>query len=183
MASLGPRSPSIVKNPIVPLVLNVDNKFEKLTALTTDGNTLKFFGHLSDRHGQQKKIIRVARHGKDSKIRKPVLAEKPRENFNVDKSALSPRFKEEQTKSMQKYQRELEFKNRVLREKEKAVFNEGMMKKLNSSQISTVDLKSERTLTNHRQSKKHLATVNSSGSINEAYSQMQMANQDIQNID
>ena len=36
-----------------------------------------------------------------------------------------------------------------------------MLKKLSSKQISTNDLKSERTLTNYRQSKKHLATVNS----------------------
>ena len=35
--------------------------------------------------------------------------------------------REEQTKSMKKYEKELQFKNRVLREKEKAVFNQGMM--------------------------------------------------------
>ena len=76
--------------------------------------------------------------------------------------------REEQTKSMKKYEKELQFKNRVLREKEKAVFNQGVLKKLSSNKISTNDLKSERTLTNYRQSKKHLATVNSSGSfINE----------------
>ena len=49
---------------------------------------------------------------------------------------------------MQKYEKELKFKNRVLKEKEKAVYNQGMLKKLTSNDISTNDLKSERTLTN-----------------------------------
>ena len=40
---------------------------------------------------------------------------------------------EEQTKSMQKYERELRFKNRVLREKEKAIFNKAVMKKLSQN--------------------------------------------------
>ena len=49
-----------------------------------------------------------------------------------------------------------------------------MLKKLSQKQISTSDLKSERTLTNYRQSKKHLNTVNSSGSFinEEVYSLM-----------
>ena len=66
---------------------------------------------------------------------------------------------------MQKYEKELKFKNRILKEKEKAIFNQGVMKKLSKQQISTSDLKSERTLSNYRKSKKHLPTVNSSGSF------------------
>ena len=31
---------------------------------------------------------------------------------------------------MQKYEKELKFKNRILKEKEKAIFNQGVMKKL-----------------------------------------------------
>ena len=52
-----------------------------------------------------------------------------------------------------------------------------MMKKLSKQQISTNDLKSEHTLTNYRQSKKHLYTVTSSGSLanDEVYSQGVMA--------
>ena len=34
---------------------------------------------------------------------------------------------------MQKYERELRFKNRVLREKEKAIFNKAVMKKLSQN--------------------------------------------------
>lgn len=51
--------------------------------------------------------------------------------------------KNEQTKSMQKYEQELRFKNRVLKEKEKAIFNKEMLKKLSRNNISMEDLKSE----------------------------------------
>ena len=95
--------------------------------------------------------------------------------------------KNEQTKSMQKYEKELRFKNRVLKEKEKAIFNKEMLKKLTRNNISMEDLKSEQTLTNQRMSKKHLGTVNSSGSLinEELYSAMQydMRNKDLSTID
>ena len=46
-------------------------------------------------------------------------------------SSLSlPTSEEQLTKSMKKYERDLKLKNRVLREKEKAIFNNGVLKKL-----------------------------------------------------
>jgi len=41
-----------------------------------------------------------------------------------------PTSKDQLTKSMKKYERDLKLKNRVLREKEKAIFNNGVLKKL-----------------------------------------------------
>jgi len=67
----------------------------------------------------------------------------------------------------------------VIKEKEKAVYNQGMLKKLSKQQISTNDLKSERTLTNHRKSKKHLDTVNSSGFNEEQLYSANMHNRDL----
>ena len=88
---------------------------------------------------------------------------------------------------MQKYENELRLKNRVLKEKEKAIFNKEMLKKLSRNNISMDDLKSERTLTNNRTSKKHLYTVNSSGSLinEELYSMMQdeIRNKDLSQVD
>ena len=84
---------------------------------------------------------------------------------------------------MQKYEKELKFKNRVLKEKEKAVYNKGMLKKLTSNDISTNDLKSERTLTNQRMSKKGLETVNSSEELINADVYSAMLQNDVQNTD
>ena len=84
---------------------------------------------------------------------------------------------------MLKYEKELKFKNRVLKEKEKAVYNKGMLKKLTSNDISTSDLKSERTLTNQRMSKKGLETVNSSGELINADVYSAMVQQDVQTGD
>ena len=75
-----------------------------------------------------------------------------------------PTSKDQLTKSMKKYERDLKLKNRVLREKEKAIFNNGVLKKLCQNQISTSDLQSDRTLTNHR-SKAQLLAMGSQASI------------------
>ena len=58
---------------------------------------------------------------------------------------------------MQQYEKELQFKNRVLREREKRVFNDAMKQKMSKNNIDTRDLKKGQFLTNHRQSKRHLA--------------------------
>jgi len=73
---------------------------------------LKFFGHLTDKRTEKKKITMPRKAISIVKI-KPSPAE----------SFLSLRQKEDATKSMKKYERELEFKNRVIREKEKQIFN------------------------------------------------------------
>ena len=115
------------------VMLNIDQMFDKVTGKTTDGKNLGFFVHVGDRN-------RIKGHS---------LAVSP-SKVSSERSFLPPEIKEEQTKSMQKYERELKFKNRVLREKEKAIFNEGMKQKFSKNQISTHDLKSDSTLTNHR---------------------------------
>ena len=52
------------------------------------------------------------------------------QTFGTRKSQFAIVKEEPGTKSMQKYEKELKFKNRILKEKEKAIFNQGMMKKL-----------------------------------------------------
>ena len=44
------------------LVLNINKKFEKMTAFTTDGNKLPFYAHLTDKN-TTKKTIRLAKKG------------------------------------------------------------------------------------------------------------------------
>ena len=58
-----------------------------------------------------------------------------------------------------------------------------MLKKLNSNDISTNDLKSECTLTNQRMSKKGLETVNSSEELINADVYSAMLQHDVQNTD
>ena len=38
------------------LVLNINNKFEKFTAFTTDGNKLPFYVHLTDKYSNKKNV-------------------------------------------------------------------------------------------------------------------------------
>ena len=72
---------------------------------------------------------------------------------------------------MMKYEKEIQFKNRVLKEREKRVFNDAMKHRMSKKAIKTNDLMHDRTLTNHRTSKRHLRTVNSNGSIEGGSSQ------------
>ena len=174
------------------LVLNINKKFERLTALTTDGEKLPFYVHLTAKNSS-KKTIHLQKHNthslpatshrmtnkydnhmKHQNIKLPSTSRKHSLPNTLGSTAYGtpskadllllegdqtfgpPRtqHKEDQTKSMRKYEKDLQFKNRVLNAKEKAVYNQGMLKKLSQKQISTSDLKSERTLTNYRQSKK-----------------------------
>ena len=173
------------------LVLNINRKFEKLTAFTTDGNKLPFYVHLTAKNST-KKTIRLQKNNTHSlpatshKLTNKYEQHMRHQNAKLPATSRNQSLqmmggsdscenpstaylllegdqtfgpqrtqnKEEQTKSMKKYEKELQFKNRVLKEKEKAVYNQGMLKKLSQKQISTSDLKSERTLTNYRQSKK-----------------------------
>ena len=127
-----------IKDP-TSVILNIDRKFDKLTAYTADRTKVGFYVHYpdqarsKDRNGQKLAAVKAA-------------------SFSPGASALSSHAlpSEEQTKSLQKYERELQFKNRVLAEKEKAIFNAGVMQKFNKHQISSKDLKSDSTLTNQR---------------------------------
>lgn len=99
------------------LILNVDSRFEKLAGYTTEGKQVKFYGHASKN---------TSPNGASKSNRKLRLPRK--QVSNQGSPATSTEFflkkhKEEQTKSMLKYEKDLEFKNRVLREREKRVFN------------------------------------------------------------
>ena len=110
------------------VVININRKFDKLHALTSEGNKVGYYMHMPER-------LRPKNSLKKLKLHSPPLA-------GLSSMSLLPASvqgsdvhgsTEEQTKSMRKYERELRFKNRVLREKEKAIFNNGVMKKLSQN--------------------------------------------------
>lgn len=68
------------------MILNVDNRFEKLAGFTTEGKKVKFYGHSSkSKNTSPKRKIRLSR--------KPLASENSTEFF-------LRKHKEEQTKSM-----------------------------------------------------------------------------------
>eukprot|EP00354_Favella_ehrenbergii_P009001 CAMPEP_0170464054 /NCGR_PEP_ID=MMETSP0123-20130129/8926_1 /TAXON_ID=182087 /ORGANISM="Favella ehrenbergii, Strain Fehren 1" /LENGTH=191 /DNA_ID=CAMNT_0010729623 /DNA_START=2025 /DNA_END=2600 /DNA_ORIENTATION=- len=143
------------------VVLNINRKFNKLNALTSEGTKVGYYMHMPEKAKARDSL-------KLLKLSQPKMPGLSSMSLQIGSSDLMTHdgSSEEQTKSMQKYQREIQFKNRVLREKEKAIFNKGVIKKLSKNQISTSDLMSDATLKNHRQpSNKHLLTMGSQTSI------------------
>ena len=122
----GAQSPQI-RSPVKDrdaLILNIDRKFHKLTAFTTEGDNIKFYGHdASDVGAFQQKKIKFPRYA-HSIINISQLPSQGKSTY---------RRKEEATKSMKKYERELEFKNRVLKIREERAFNQRMMDKLSKN--------------------------------------------------
>lgn len=47
-------------------MLNINKKFERLTAFTTDGNRLPFYVHLSDKYKGKKQMVKLAQAGTSS---------------------------------------------------------------------------------------------------------------------
>ena len=84
-----------------------------MTAVTTDGNRVGFYAHIAKKHGNKKKMN--------------LMREKSQHQVSVAGSVYT---NEEQTKSMKQYEKDLQFKNKVLQAKEKQVFNEKVLKRL-----------------------------------------------------
>ena len=57
------------------VILNINQKFEKLTAFTTDGNKLPFYVHLTDKNSI-KKTIRLANSNKKGAASLPATSNK-----------------------------------------------------------------------------------------------------------
>jgi UDP-N-acetyl-D-mannosaminuronate dehydrogenase len=94
------------------------------------------------------------------------------------KSHLPRGLKQEKSKAIDRYDREIDFKNRIIKEKEKRVFNEKAVKKMNEKKISTMDLKSEKTIENLRQSSK--LTLNSA--IRNSMKDVHFVNSDVKEM-
>ena len=82
-------------------------------------------------------------YGKDSQKQLEMANPKPKrvyimpEDQSPKQSHLPRNLRQEFTKATSRYDKDIEYKNRILKEKEKRVFNKKAVQKMNSKKIST----------------------------------------------
>ena len=90
------------------ITLNINRKFEKLVTQTNDGSQIKFFAHHAEKPS----------HRRGSGARHKSLGG----NYSVRRNQQAAKtigHDEKETLMMKRYEKELNFKNRVIKEKEK----------------------------------------------------------------